>query len=172
LPFPAYLAGQRITAASLAESDLIGRVIFKATRDATFSVSSNVLPQAANALPWETVNLDLLGGWSAVNPTRWTAPVTAWYTLMGSVGFTNLTTGTMRGASWMLNGVAFAAGSARPLTATPTNQVMTADARSLALLISAGSYVELVPVQDTPGALVTSTGGLRPYISILYGGTV
>lgn len=172
MTYEPYYAGQRLTTSLLNESDRIGRPIFKATRDAAQSISSNATAQAANAISWDNVMVDLMGGWSAGNPTRWTAPKACYVTLLGGVGFASSAAGTVRGASWFLNGAAFLASGATPIANVPAAVVATADARALPVLLAAGDYIELIPVQNSGAALNTATPNGRPYAAILYGGTV
>ncbi|MFD8075799.1 hypothetical protein ACFV3E_24480 [Streptomyces sp. NPDC059718] len=172
MAYPQWAAGQTITAGGLNLSDLIGRDVFKATRDTNQSISSNATPQAANVLSWETVELDLLAGWSASSPTRWTCPIAGWWKLAGAVAFNGTaTTGNVRGCGWFVNGAMPNGGQAR-LAASPPNVVSSANARTLSLALAVGDYIELAPSQDTGSALLTATGSPRPYISISFGGSV
>ncbi|HEY5836793.1 hypothetical protein, partial [Streptomyces sp.] len=78
-----FAAGQKVTASALNLASLSGLVVFRAYRTTAQSIPAGT-ETAANAISWNQIDLDDLVGWSAANPTRWTVPMTAWYTLSGS----------------------------------------------------------------------------------------
>ncbi|WP_405695305.1 hypothetical protein OHA99_09455 [Streptomyces coelicoflavus] len=165
-----WLGGMRTTAARLYETDLIGRLVFLANRNASQSISSGG-DTASNALSWDAVDLDVLGGWTVGQPTRWTAPRAGWWTFQGAVGFNNRTAGTIRECCWYVNGGLISMGRSRPIVSSSiADTALTVDARAVPRLMAVGDYVELIPAQNSGTALDTATGSLRPYISITYSG--
>ncbi|MEV6124866.1 hypothetical protein AB0M23_30900 [Streptomyces sp. NPDC052077] len=165
-----WLAGMRATADRLYETDLIGRLVFLANRETSQSFPSGA-DTAGNALIWDAIELDLLGGWDPAQPTRWTCRRAGWWTLQGATSFTESTAGTVREVVWYVNGGAISKGRSRPVASNSiANTSFTIDARSVPRLMSVGDYVELVPAQNTGAALTSSTGSNRPYITVTYSG--
>lgn len=168
-----FLAGQRADVDDQNAAALIGRVVFKATRTTTQAITTGTVGVAANALSWDQIDLDLLGGWSAGNPTRYTPPVAGWYTFDGGTAFNaTATSGTMRGCSWLKNGALLVGGNNRSQCdgAFP-NTVIGADARQFAEEFNGTSdYIELAPFQDIGVNLGTATGSLSSNIIVVYGG--
>jgi hypothetical protein len=161
--------GKRATADLINAIAAIGRTMFVAFRDASQSISDGTNPDAANAISWDNIESDLLGGWSASQPTRWTPPIAGRYMLTGGVAFMASTAGTTRGASWLVNGSVVAGSTARPVISV-SNEVCTAEARSLPVELDGDDYVQLVAIQETGGALNTATASNRPFISVTYVG--
>ncbi|MEU3161962.1 hypothetical protein ACPCAJ_20995 [Streptomyces griseoincarnatus] len=147
-------------------------MVFAATRDATQSISSSLVPETGNAMRWETVTLDLLGGWDAGTPNRYQPTIPGWYRCEGAASLAPNTTGGIRGVGWLQNGSLPAASGARPHVASAySNATVTMSARSLPLLFNGSTdYLELAPFQNTGAALDTATGSIRPYIAIYYAG--
>lgn len=166
IPFPAWQPGMIITEARANSAALMGRVIFKATRDTNQAISntSQANPDPANALQWETISTDDLGGWSASQPARYTCQLPGWYKVNAKVGFNANTLGSGRTLSIYVGTVLQPGGHYRTAT-TFTNQVHTQDA-SLTVLLAVGEYIQLVPGQDTGDPLNTATGGVRPVVEI------
>lgn len=165
-----WLAGMKTTADRLYDTDLIGRVVFLANRATNQSISSGA-DSVANALQWDEVSLDVLGGFDPAQPTRWTAPRAGWWTLQGAASFNQATGGTTRECCWYVNGGLISMGRSRPIVSGGiANAPLTVDARSIPRLMSAGDWVQMVPAQDSGAALNTATGSFRPYISITYSG--
>ncbi|MFD5050883.1 hypothetical protein ACFWMH_10630 [Streptomyces tendae] len=166
-----WLGGMRMTTDRLYETDLIGRVVFLANRNASQTISSGG-DTGSNALQWDAVDLDLLGGWNAGQPTRWTAPRAGWWTFQGAVAFNNSSAGTIRECCWYVNGGLISMGRSRPIVSSSiANTALTVDARAVPRLMAVGDYVELIPAQNSGAAVDTATGSLRPYISITYSGS-
>ncbi|MGA5669022.1 hypothetical protein ACPCTG_26505 [Streptomyces pseudogriseolus] len=151
---------------------MIGRLVFAATRDTAQSISSGLVPDTANALRWETITLDLLGGWAAGTPNRYRPTIPGWYRCEGAASLAANTTGGIRGIGWMLNGSLPAASGARPQVASAySSATVTMSARGLPLLFNGSTdYLELAPFQNTGAALDTATGSIRPYIAVYYVG--
>ncbi|MBX9392287.1 hypothetical protein K4749_01400 [Streptomyces sp. TRM72054] len=170
MAFSVWRAGQTITATDLDEASMIGALVFHAERTTTQSISSGS-DTVANAVSWNGVTYDVLGGWSSGNPTRWTAPQDGWWIVMGGIGFNSSSGGTIREAVWYLNGALSAMGRARTYTSSSiAASPLTVEARTVPFQLSAGDYLELVPAQNSGAALDTATGSFRPYMSITYAG--
>lgn len=165
--------GQRLTADRMNSADLIGRLVFAAWRDASQQITSSDPGIAANALAWDNVGLDVLTGWTADHPTRWTAPTPGWYTISGGASFGGSSAGTQRGCTWRVNGnLPPGATSVSHASTSIASTTLTVDARDLAAQLDAGDYVELCPYQNSGSSLSTAGGSLRPYIAIYYAGPV
>lgn len=165
-------AGMRITAGRMYETDLIGRAVFMANRSTVQSIATGA-ENVANALSWNTIDLDVLGGWNAANPTRWTAPFTGWWTFQGAVSFATSTSGIVREAVWFVNGSLASVGRSRPPQPSALGSgTLSVNARTFPYLLAAGDYVELVPAHNASAALNTATGSYRPYAAITYSGPV
>ncbi|WP_125935275.1 hypothetical protein [Streptomyces sp. WAC 06738] len=160
--------GQTLTADRLNSGFLVGMLLFRATRDTNQAIATGNNPIVGNAISWETVELDDLGGWAVANPTRYTCRRAGWYELTGEVSLEASTGGSVRGAAWYLNGSLVQAGHGNRITATPTNLVTVVSARTLNLMLAVGDYVELVAVQNSGAALNTGTGGGRPSMNVTY----
>jgi hypothetical protein len=173
MTFPAMvLPGQRLTADRLNAGFAIGRLVFKAYRDTAQSISNSTVGTTANALSWDSVELNTLGGWSASLPTRFTPPIAGWYALTGEAAFAgDSAPGSRRGATWLVNGAVAAAGTSVGFEGTITaDESMTSGARALPVELDGTEYVELAPFQDSGAALNTATGSLRPHIAVYYVG--
>lgn len=168
IEFPGWQPGMIMTEERANSAALMGRVVFKASRDTNQSISSTsqANPDIANALAWETVSTDDLGGWSAGSPTRYTCQLAGWYKVDAKVGFNASTAGTARTLGIYIGTTLQPGGHFRTAT-TFTNQVHTQDGY-LTVLLAVGDYVQIAPGQDTGAALLTSTGGVRPTIEIAF----
>lgn len=164
-----WLAGMRATADRLYQTDLIGRLVFLANRGTNQTIPSGP-DTAAQAIQWDTVDLDVLGGWSAGQPTRWTAPRAGWWQLVGAVGFDASTGGNTRECVWYVNGGGISMGRARTFGNTMASVPVTVEARTVPRLLQAGQYVELVAAHNAGVNVTTATGSYRPYIAITYVG--
>jgi hypothetical protein len=169
VPFTPVLSGMRLTATRLNDLLMIGASVFLANR-ATAQTIPTGGDAAANAVQWDDVGSDLLGGWSAGSPARWTAPRTGWWQLAGGVAFDASTGGTTRECVWYVNGGAIGMGRARTFGNTMAAVPITVEARTLPVRLNAGDYVELVPAQNSGANLNLATGSYRPYVAITYGG--
>lgn len=157
--------GHRVTADRLNGWLLPGRTLFRATRDDAQSIGSGTNPSAADALIWQTIELDELEGWDAGQPTRWTCTRAGWYRLSGGVSFAGSTSGTVRAAGWLVTGAFYAGGHTR-VAASPTNTFASLAARVITVQLAVGDYVQLAPGQNSGGTLDTGGGGTRPYMEV------
>lgn len=167
-----FLAGQRAHVDEQNAAALIGRLVFVAYRTTAQAIATSTVGTAANALSWDLVDMDLLGGWSAGLPTRFTPPIAGWYFMDGGASFAGSAGGTMRGSSWLKNGAVTVGATNRTQTgAFGAGNITGADARQYASEFNGTTdYVELAPFQDSGGNLNTSTGSLSPSAIITYGG--
>jgi hypothetical protein len=171
-------AGQLVKASDLNLLGQVGQAVFQATRDAaqtmtaTSAAGGAANPALSNALSWDAVNLDDLGGWSSGSPTRYTCQQAGWYKLTGGTSMTNTiasTDATICSIGWYVSGVLVAAGHGQRVTNVGSNQIIAYDARTIETLLNVGDYVELAVGHNASGATVTentATGGVRPYINI------
>lgn len=165
------LAGQRSTATRLNDGFLIGRLVFFALRAAAQSISTGgTAGSTSNALSWDTVNVDELGGWSSGSPTRYTAAEAGWYTLTGSASFASDSSGTYRGSSWAVNGVNQTGGTSKPIVSAPVSTAIAIPAVTLPVQLAAADYVQLCPFHNATGSLNTDTGVRAPIVGIYYTG--
>jgi hypothetical protein len=168
------LPGWRGTADRYNAGFAIGTLVFAAYRDAAQNMSAGqTVGAAADALSWDNVELDLLGGWSAATPTRFTPTIAGRYQCAGGVGFQASGSGNVRGCSWRQTGNLTAAATFRNIYNTiPASPIPVFNASTLGIVFNGSSdYVELCPFQDGAGALGTATGSNRPYINITYVGS-
>lgn len=167
--FQPLAAGQRLTAEELNLNLMIGCTVFRAYRTTAQSITSGA-ETAANALSWNQIDLDRLSA-GALNTTRWTCPTAGWWTVSGSISFNGSTAGSQRDAAWFVNGSLITAGRSRTFAETSiANTPLTVEARSLPVQLAVGDYVELIPVQNTGGAIDTATGSNTPYMAVTYSG--
>lgn len=167
--------GMKVTAARLRDSSRVGAVVFTALRASGQSISSGT-ETAANAISWDTPQLDSLGGWSSASPTRWTCTVAGWYVFDGAVGFNTPSTGTQRDVLWFFNGALVSGVRNRSAIATGVPTIV--DARTFPRLMAVGDYAQLVPAHNADNgasppvgvSLTTAGGSLCPNISITYSG--
>ncbi|WP_432135141.1 hypothetical protein [Streptomyces sp. bgisy154] len=165
-----WLAGMRMTADRLNDTDLSGNVVFLARRGTAQSITSGA-DSSSNAISWDNVDLDSLSGWSGSQPTRWTAPSTGWWILAGGVSFEGNSGGQIRECVWYVNGGAISAGRSRPIPTTAISASgMTVIARTVPRLLNAGDYVQLVAAQNSGSSLNVFTGSYQPFMSVRYGG--
>lgn len=172
-PPPVVRPGQRLTATVLNSGLLIGRLVFAAYRDAEQQISSATVGQAADALAWDNVAVDALGGWSAAQPTRYQPPIAGWYKVTGTVSLQSATGGNpvLRGASWRLNGSLPPAATTRPWVGGGGTTYLSFAAPDLPLQCNGTSdYLELCPFQNSGAPVPTATGSTRPSIAIYYAG--
>ncbi|MFI2431996.1 hypothetical protein [Streptomyces sp. NPDC018693] len=162
---------QRITDDSMNDADLIGRMVFRARQSTSAQNITSGGDTAANAIQWQDIDLDLLGGWNGGQPTRWTAPRAGWWELSGGVSFAGSTAGQIRECVWYVGGSAISGGRGRPTpNSAITASALTAEARTIPVQLGVGGYVELIAAQNSGGNLATFTGSYSPYISITYAG--
>lgn len=162
--------GSTITDVSLELNALVGRMVAWLWREAAQSISSNGTPQAANALSWDAVQLDLLGGWSAGQPTRYTPTVAGYYLPMGWVGFASSAGGEIRGSQWFLNGSAATPGQAR-IAATLATGTGGGPVRPRPFPMNGTTdFIELIAVHNAGSNLNTATGSNHPDMVVLYVG--
>ncbi|MDT0270249.1 hypothetical protein RM844_28660 [Streptomyces sp. DSM 44915] len=171
-PPPVVRPGQRLTANVLNSGLLIGRLVFAAYRDAAQNISTNTVGQQSDALAWDNVALDLLGGWSTAQPTRYQPPIAGWYRVTGTASLQGATGGSppLRGASWRLNGGLPPAATTRPWVGSIGDTYLAFAAPDLPLLLTGTDYVELCPFQNNPAPVPTATGSTRPSVAIYYVG--
>ncbi|MGW3442166.1 hypothetical protein [Streptomyces sp. NPDC001076] len=167
IAFSGWQPGMIITEARANSAALVGRTIFRATRDTnqTIPSTSSANPDVANALSWETVAVDDLGGWSSGSPTRYTCQLAGWYKIFGKVSFNaTATAGTARAIGFFDNGTLLAGGHYRSAIAA-SNAVHTEEGW-ITVLMAVGDYIQIAPGHVTGSALDTATGGTRPVIEI------
>ncbi|WP_234342333.1 hypothetical protein, partial [Streptomyces leeuwenhoekii] len=167
--------GMIMTEERLNDAAMIGAVVFLANRGTSQNIPSGS-DSAANALAWDEVTMDLLGGWSAATPTRWTCPKAGWWKFEGAIGFNASAGGNTRECVWYVNGGGISMGRSRTFGNTMASVPITVEARTLSRQLAVGDYVELVPahnsVSPNPDPLTTATGTYRPYMSITYAGPI
>lgn len=162
-------AGQIITADVLNDIGMVGQVVFFATRDTVQSISSGSgTPVVADALSWETISVDDLSGWSAASATRYTVTVAGWYELNGGVSFASNSAGSLRAASWFVNGTAPVGGLGDRIASGLITGVIAVSARNLVIQLAVGDYVQLAPGHNVGAALDTSSGAQRCYATIKF----
>lgn len=159
--------GMTVTAARLRESSRVGGVIFSAFRAAAQTITAGT-ENAANAISWDTPQLDALAGWSSSAPTRWTCVVPGWYTFDGAAGFNSNATGTTRDVLWFFNG-SLVTGS-RNRSAIVASAPTIIDARTFPRLMAVGDYAQLVPAHDATTSVATTGGSLAASMSVTYSG--
>ncbi|MFF4751834.1 hypothetical protein [Streptomyces sp. NPDC001270] len=176
MAFAVWQPGMTITAQRANLAAMIGAVVFAAARTTGQTIPSGT-ETAANALQWDSIDVDLLSGWSAANPSRWTVPVAGLWTLSGAISVNGTTTpGTTRDALWYVNGGALVSGRARTYAESGiSSSPLTVEARTITKRLAAGDYVELVPAHNANNAgtavsLPTATGTFAPYANVTYAG--
>ncbi|MGW3724139.1 hypothetical protein [Streptomyces sp. NPDC000851] len=173
IEFPGWQPGHIITEARANSAAMMGRVVFRATRDTTQSISdtSAANPDVANALLWETIAVDDLGGWSSGSATRYTCQLAGWYKIDAKVSFNAwsgppATAGTARTLGVYINGALQPSGHFR--SAITATQVVHTEDGFMSALLALGDYVQIVPGQNTGQPLNTATGGTRPSLEISF----
>lgn len=165
-----WLGGMRTTADRLYETDLIGRVVFLARRSTAQTIPSGS-DASSQAIQWDQVDLDVLGGWTVGQPTRWTCSRAGWWTFQGAVGWELSSGGSVRECCWYVNGGLITPGRSRPVASSAiAANAFTVDARAVPRLMDVGDYVELVPAQNSGANLDLATGSYQSYMSITYSG--
>lgn len=171
MAYTPFLAGQKVTAGNLNAAVLSGVAVFRAYRSTTQNIPTRGAENVADAMSWDDVGLDRLGGWASGTPTRYTCQVAGWYSFSGSVAYGSQAGGTVRESIWFVNGALMAGGRSVPITATSIAAgAITAEARRVSLPMVAGDYIELVPFQDSGSNISAATGSFRSYITVYYGG--
>lgn len=169
IDFSGWQPGMIITEARANSAALVGRTVFRATRDTSQSIPSTASanPDVANALGWETITLDDLGGWSSGSSTRYTCQLPGYYKINAKVSFNATSTaGTGRALGVFGNGSLLAGGHFR--TALAATNVVHTEGGYITVLLAVGDYVQLAPGHSTGSALDTATGGTRPTIEITF----
>lgn len=169
IPFSGWNPGMIITESRANSAMLVGRTVFRATRDTNQSIPSTSAgnPDVANAITWETIALDDLGGWSSGAATRYTATLAGYYRIDGKVSFNATSTaGTARALGVFGNGTLIAGGHFR--TALAATNVVHTESGFLTVLLAVGDYVQIAPGHSTGSALDTATGGTRPTLEISF----
>jgi hypothetical protein len=171
MAYTPFLAGQRLTAGALNAAVLSGVTVFRAYRSNAQTIPTRGSENIADAIQWDDIGLDRLGGWASGSPTRYTAQVAGWYTFSGSVAYGSQAGGTVRESIWFTNGSLLASGRSVPFVASsvPTGSV-TAEARRISLSFNVGDYIELVAFQDSGSSISVATGSFRSYIAVQYAG--
>jgi hypothetical protein len=171
MAYTPFAAGQRLTANTLNAAVLSGVLIFRAYRSAAQTIPTRSSENLADALQWDEVSIDRLGGWSSGSPTRFTCTTAGWHTFSGGIGLNSQSGGTVREAVWYLNGALMPAGrSVSIIEGTVPAGTLTADGRRVSILMAFGDYVEFVPYQNSGSSIDTASGSYRPFISVHYAG--
>lgn len=171
MAYTPFLAGQKVTAAALDAALLSGVAVFRAYRSTAQSIPTRASEVVGDAIQWDDIGVDRLGGWNSATPTRYTCQVAGWYSFSGSIGYNADTTGTIREAIWYSNGALLAGGRSVPIANSGIASIaLTAEARRVTLNLSVGDYLELVPLQNGTGSISSATGSPRSYITVHYAG--
>jgi hypothetical protein len=169
--FTPTLAGQKLTSGTLNDIALCGVTTFRAYCNTAQVIANRATENVADAVIWDTIDLDLFGAWSSGAGTRWTCPKAGWWTISGSIGFSGSSAGTLREAIWFQNGALLGAGRGVSVVSTAiATTALTAEARTLTVLCPVGDYIELIPLQNTGSTLALSGGSLRSYMTVTYSG--
>jgi hypothetical protein len=104
------------------------------------------------ALAFDAADTDRLGGWSAANPTRYTAMVPGSYEFTGAIGWATNATG-IRQVYFTKNGATFngSLNLVQAVTGSPTFALV----RATIIGLAAGDYVEMVGLQSSGVTLNT-----------------
>lgn len=166
--------GSTLTDVALSTGLLIGRVVFQAERAVAQLVAAGSAPVVADAIIWDTIILDLLAGWAAGTPTRYTPTVAGWYEVSGGVGWASSSNQDVRGSSWALNGNTAGSGYRTVFggrESGSSNATVLPAQTTVVPCNGTSDFIELVPIQDSGGSLNTNTGsGLRPNMIVKYAG--
>lgn len=169
MTYPVVIRPGKNTAEQFNAGFLIGRLIFFAKRAAAQSISTGgTAGSSSSALSWDSVEVDVLTGWSSSSATRYTAQITGWYTCTGMTSFASSATGSYRGNSWLLNGAAQTGGTSKPVVSTVTGTAVAVTAVTLPIQLDAGEYVQLAPFHNSGSNLDTDTGVRASSIGIYY----
>lgn len=165
-------AGQRLTAGTLNSLLLLGVTAFSAECNTAQSIPNRATEAVGDAVIWDNPpKIDLLGAWASGAPTRFTCPVVGEWTLGGSIGYNASAGGSLREAIWFVNGVLALQGRGAGVVSTAiAATALTVGARQITVQLAVGDYVELVPFQNSGGALALATGSLRSYMTATYTG--
>lgn len=152
-----------------------GTLVFQATLDISGTMQS--IPSGAlTPINWDTVEIDLLGGWVGNTGfdggdfrSRWFPTVAGWYTFSGAVSYSGNATGT-RVAYWMRNGAGLDHGYNR--VQPPGSAHATVLARTSSFYLNGSTdYIELGAEQNSGVTLTMSNGaGLRSHMEVTYAG--
>lgn len=155
-----------------------GTLVFKAYSQQGQSVGSGA--GGATAVIWDSVELDLLGGWVGDTGfsggdfrSRYTPTVPGWYTFRGSVTWANadvaIADNHYRSANWSINGSVPTPGASR---SAPVNQNHMTNARTITYFMDGSSdYIELVAVQFSGGSSLSMIiNTFAPSIEVTYAG--
>lgn len=121
-------------------------------------------------MAWDQVNFDLLGGYSAATPSRYTFKVPGAYIISGGVSFTTHSSVTLRQAYFYING-APAWGNAIALgSVIGFDTVLPLITSKVALKVN--DYIEVGALQLSGVQLNTSTssGAVWPSLHVVYAG--
>ena len=172
--------GTALTEEKLNVIPLIGRIVAQFERAASQTITSQATPQAGNALRWDTVSLDLLGGWSeTVNPSRYTPPVPGLYLLAGKTSFVTDSDIRVRGGTYAVNGTPADGGRSvivGPTSGAPGLSYVCPMVTSAVALNGSSDFVELWAVQASAAGGVSSDldtqtfAGGRPQLTVIYAG--
>lgn len=121
------------------------------------------------ALDWDTVTLDLVGGWSENdNPSQFRPNVPGWYEFNGASSLESTDHQSYRNVVWFLNGSIADGSGSRALGNTSSSNFSTQiSARTRTMFLDGDSdYVELRMYQNTSTSLDTQTSLNEYYPSI------
>ena len=135
----------------------LGALASWSTRPVIFSYWQNTTAQSLTnntgaPIQWDTLNADSDQAYS--NTTRFTCPVTGWYSIAGTAVFAANATG-VRTAQIAVNGALVPFGLGQVPAASG---VRTAVSAEVIYHLSAGDYVELYATQSSGAALATAQG--------------
>lgn len=171
MSFTPTLAGQRLTAGALNDLLLIGATVFSTSTNAGQSIATRATEVVGDAVVWDPPGVDLYGAWSSGAPTRFACPKPGLWTLAGGLGYNASAGGTLREAIWYGNGALLFSGRSAPVVSSAiAATALTTAARTLTLPLLLGDYIELVPLQNSGGALTLASGSLRPFMTATYAG--
>lgn len=125
----------------------------------------SIPPGGVEAIEFDTVLVDTMGGFDSGSPGVYTVPFPGWYLLTGGASFVVNATG-QRQTEWYING-------ASSETMISMNAVAVLGTRipmhTHTVELASGDTVEMTVFQNTAGNLNTeTTAGARPHFSIRY----
>lgn len=160
-------AGQKVTASDLNLLGLVGQHVFYARRATNQSIPSGT-EAVANALQWDDIEFDDLGGWSSAHSTRYTCQRQGIYVVSGMISYLTSTAGTTRDGLWFVNGSGVNSGRGALRSGSLPSAPLSNDLPTLPITLSVGDYIELVPGQNSGAALNTATGTFAPFIQVTF----